>query len=95
MKTNEIKLDNYILPERVKAKMVLKLFNTQQEELGFALCSKDNIITTGKDLRGISGEMAIYPSDCKRDENFLGSYHTHPKRDSRASAKDVFIILNK
>ncbi len=84
-----MKLDNYTLPERVKAKMVLKLLNTQQEELGFALCSKDNIITTGKDLRGTSDRIEIYPSECKQDEKFLGSYHTHPKKDSRASARDL------
>ena len=89
MKTKETNLDDYTLPERVKAKMVLKLFNTRQEELGFALCSKDNIITTGKDLEGTSDRMVIYPSECKKDEKFLGNYHTHPKRDSRAGARDL------
>lgn len=45
MRTSTTKLDSYTLPERVKARMILKLLETQQKELGFALCSKpDNII---------------------------------------------------
>lgn len=71
MQTNDIKLDDYTLPEIVKAKMVLKLFNTRQEELGFALCSKDNIIIAGKDIKGTSDSIVIDPKTCKEDEKFL------------------------
>lgn len=52
--------------------MALKLFYTQQEELGFALCSKsDNVIVAGKDLKGTSDSIVIDPKTCKEDEKFL------------------------
>lgn len=90
MQTNEIKLNGYTLPERVKARMILKLLETQQKELGFALCSKpDNIIVESQDVEGTSDGIVIGPSTCKNDKKFLGLYHTHPSGDSRASAIDL------
>jgi len=91
MKT-KIKLDGYTLPERVKAKMVLTLFRTHRakKELGFTLCSKpDNIIVTGEDLTGTSDRIVIDSRMCKKDEKFLGGYHTHYMEDSHASAEDL------
>ncbi len=86
MQTNEIKLNGYTLPERVKTRMVLKLHGTQQKELGFALCSRpDNIIVEGQDIEGTSDRIIIDPSMCKNGKKFLGLYHTHPSDDSRAS----------
>lgn len=90
MQTNEIKLNGYTLPERIKTKMVLKLRGTQQKELGFALCSRpDNIIVEGQDIEGTSDRIIIDPSMCKNGKKFLGLYHTHPSDDSRASAVDL------
>lgn len=68
MKTKEIKLDGYTLPERIKAKMILTLFKTHQakKELGFTLCSKpDNIIVASEDLIGTSERIVIDPKMCK------------------------------
>lgn len=90
MRTSTTKLDSYTLPERVKARMILKLLETQQKELGFALCSKpDNIIVESQDVEGTSDGIVIDPSMCKNDKKFLGLYHTHPSGDSRASAIDL------
>jgi proteasome lid subunit RPN8/RPN11 len=92
MKTKEIKLDGYTLPERIKAKMILTLFKTHQakKELGFTLCSNpDNIIVASEDIFGISDGIEIDPRLCKKDEKFLGGYHTHPTEDSSASAEDL------
>lgn len=92
MRTKEIKLDGYTLPERVKAKMILKLFKTHRakKELGFTLCSKpDNIIIASEDITGTSDGIIIDPRMCKEDERFLGGYHTHPTEDSSAGAEDL------
>lgn len=71
IQTNEIKLNGYTLPERVKTRMVLKLRGTQQKELGFALCSRpDNIIVEGQDIEGTSDRIIIDPSMCKNGKNF-------------------------
>jgi len=85
------KLNSYILTDEVKDAMRNKLYKTQQEELGFTLCSKsDNIIMPGRDLVGDSRKIEIDPGACKEDEKFLGGYHTHPETDSRASAEDLY-----
>ena len=85
------KLNSYILTDRVKDAMRNKLYKTQQEELGFTLCSKsDNIIMPGRDLIGDSRKIEIDPGACKEDEKFLGGYHTHHETDSRASAEDLY-----
>lgn len=52
--------------------MILKLLETQQKELGFALCSKpDNIIVESQDVEGASDGIVIDPSMCKNDKNLL------------------------
>jgi hypothetical protein len=92
MKTNEIKLNDYTLPEKIKAKMIITLFKTHEdkEELGFTLCSNpDNVITASEGLTGTSAGLIIDPRMCKKDEKFLGGYHTHPMEDSHASAEDL------
>lgn len=92
MKAKEIKLNDYTLSERVKAKMIITLFKTHQdkEELGFTLCSNpDNVITASEGLTGTSDGLIIDPRMCKKDEKFLGGYHTHPTEDSHASAEDL------
>ncbi len=92
MKSKEIKLDSNTLPERVRTKMILTLFKTHQtkKELGFTLCSKpDNIIVASEDITGISDRIIIDPRMCKKDEKFLGGYHTHFGRDSYPSAEDL------
>ena len=73
-----------ILYQKVKAKMIIKLFKTHQakKELGFTLCSKpDNIIIASEDITGTSDGMLVDPRMCKKDERFLGGYHTHPTKD--------------
>lgn len=89
MKTKEIKLNGYILPNNVKDNMEGLLDKTSKEEIGFVLCSKDNIIRRGKYFVGSPSEMIVDPRTCEKDEKFLGAYHTHPKDDSQPSARDL------
>lgn len=87
----ETKLNSYILTEELKKKMRDTLHNTQQVkvEMGFTLCSKpDNIIRSRGYRIGDSREIEISPRVCEKYEKFLGGYHTHPKVDSSASARD-------
>lgn len=66
-----IKVNDYTLPERIKAKMVLTLFKThqKQKELGFTFCSKpDNIIIAKGDFKGSSGNVVIDSRLCEKDE---------------------------
>ena len=88
----ETKLNSYILTEELKKKMRDILHKSQQVkiEIGFTLCSKpDNIIRSREDRIGDSREIEISPRVCEKDEKFLGGYHTHPKVDSNASARDL------
>lgn len=88
----ETKLNGYILREKLKEKMRDTLRKTQQSkvELGFSLCSKsDNIIRARGYYIGSRDEIEIDPRACKEDEKYLGAYHTHPRDDSRASARDL------
>lgn len=89
MKTKAIKLNGYTLPDNIKNDMKDTLDRTSEEEIGFALCSKDNIITKGKYFIGDPSEVMIDPRSCKEDEKFLGAYHTHPKENSQPSARDL------
>ena len=52
MKAKEIKLNDYTLPERVKAKMILALFKThqKQKELGFTFVQNQIILLWQKDI---------------------------------------------
>jgi hypothetical protein len=84
-------LNGYILTDKVKNDMRSKLDDTQQDELGFALCSEDNIIIEGEHTKGTPNGITIDLSMCKKGEKFLGGYHTHPigRGDSYASAGDL------
>ena len=84
-------LNGYILPDKIKQDMRSKLDDTQQDELGFALCSKDNMIVEGRHTTGTPDGITIDSSMCKKEEKFLGGYHTHPigRGDSYASAEDL------
>ncbi len=82
MKTEDImstELNGYILPDRIKQDMISKLDDTQQDELGFALCSEDNIIVEGEHTKGTPDGITIDSSMCKKGEKFLGGYHTHSR----------------
>lgn len=84
------RLNGYILPDNVENKMKEKLYKTRQDELGFTLCSnQDNIITAKGERKGKSDRIEIDTEACKKDERFLGGYHTHPRGDSHASAEDL------
>ncbi len=86
------KLNSYILTDEVKNAMKDKLYETQQtkKEMGFTICSKpNNIIKARGDLIGDSHKIEIDPGACSKDEKFLGGYHTHPEKDSQASAEDL------
>ena len=84
----ETKLNGYVLREELKKKMRDVLYKTQQEELGFTLCSKpDNVIVPRGFHVGSSHEIEINPRSCEKDEKYLGGYHTHPGTDSQASAR--------
>lgn len=89
MKRKEIKLNDHILSDDVKNDMRDILDKTSEEEIGFVLCSKDNIIMKGGHFIGSPNEMIIDSRMCKKNEKFLGAYHTHPKDDSRPSARDL------
>lgn len=89
MKRKEIKLNSYILPDNIKNDMGGMLDNTSQVEIGFALCSKDNVIRKGRYFIGSSNKMIIDASACDKSEKFLGAYHTHPRDDSYPSAEDL------
>lgn len=82
-------LNGHILPDKIKQDMISKLDDTQQDELGFALCSEDNIILEGKHTEGTLDGITIDSSMCKKGEKFLGGYHTHSKGDSYPSAEDL------
>lgn len=82
-------LNGHILPDKIKHDMISKLDDTQQDELGFALCSEDNIILEGKHTTGTPDGITIDSSMCKKEEKFLGGYHTHSRGDSYPSAEDL------
>jgi len=87
-----IKLNSYILPDNIKDEMKNKLDKTRQDkvELGFTLCANsDNIIRSRGSPTGTSNKIEIDPRACKRDEKFLGGYHTHAKSDSYPGAEDL------
>lgn len=85
------KLNNYILTDETKKEMRKKLEDTKDEEHGFTLCSKrDNIIMPRGHPIGHSSKIEIDPKACRNDEKFLGGYHTHPGKNSHASAYDLF-----
>ncbi len=91
-----VKLNGYILSDRIKNEMINKLYETRQDkrqdrkELGSTFCTKsDNIIISRGNHIGNSNNVVIDPNVCDKDEKFLGGYHTHPKVDSNASAGDL------
>lgn len=91
----EKRLNSYILTDAVKEKMEDTLRETILLEKGFALCSRDKIIEPRGNIVGTSDSIIIEPEHCK-GEKFLGGYHTHPKKDSNASALDLFFCgMNK
>lgn len=63
-------LNGHILPDRIKKDMRSILDDTQQDELGFALCSEDNIIVKGKHTTGTPDGITIDSSMCKKEKNF-------------------------
>ena len=82
-------LNGYILHDKIKQDMRSKLDDTQQDELGFALCSEDNIIVEGKHATGTPDGITIDSSMCKKGEKFLGGFHTHSREDYYPSAEDL------
>ncbi len=82
-------LNGHILPDKIKQDIISKLDDTQQDELGFALCSEDNIILEGEHTKGTPDGITIDSNMCKKGEKFLGGYHTHSRGDSYPSAEDL------
>ena len=94
-----IKLNSYILPDRLIQKMRTDIDNTKKIslEIGFNLCTKDmtNELQDERHCTGSSCSLTGWRPGCESKGKHVGIFHTHPiipkisKGDSSPSMSDL------
>ena len=84
-------VNSFILPDNIIEDMKDKIKYTKKFkiELGFSLCSEkdSNIITKGSECTG--NRCSIRPGTCRKGQDKVGDYHTHPMTESTMSIADI------
>ena len=93
MKTKEIKLDGYTLPDNSICTMKNALDRSRhiKKEIGLTMCSsRDNVITLRGEHKGEENQVSINRR-CNegKGEEYIGYYHTHPEGTSKATSVDL------
>lgn len=84
-----IQINSFILPDNIIKDMKDKIKETKKikKELGFALCTKNNIIEKGSECVGT--QCIIKVGKCRENQIYVGNYHTHPIGPASLSIADM------
>ena len=93
--TNGYKANSYIIPRDVMKEMDEQIKDTHEtgKEHGMSLCADKKAHTINVGYKSVGTEMGISISErCrKKNETYMGSFHTHPDdSEAAASAQDLF-----
>ncbi len=82
-------IDSFILPDNIIKDMKDKIKNTKKLkiELGFALCTDNNMISKGSECTGT--KCSIKTGKCQNNQKQIGNYHTHPNTAATMSITDM------
>lgn len=86
-------VNSFILPDNIIKDMKDKIKETRNKkiELGFSICTEkdSNIVVKGSECIGT--KCSIKVGKCKKDQKYIGNYHTHPRGPASLSITDMIV----